>query len=116
MLPESLVFILICWLVTVALLILSDVSSFERNWVNMKIKSIAIIFSTAAIIFSILPQRFDIATSSNTVVFFNQTVDLKPPGAGGLTTPIDFLRFIISLLLTVVTAMDFLVTAMEDAM
>ena len=115
MLPESFILLIVFWIVSVIMLILADIGSFERNWVNMKIKGIGVIFSTGAVVISVLPQRYDIATTANTIVYYNQTVDVTAPGAGGLTTPIDFLKFIVSMMILVLALLDFLITTMEDA-
>lgn len=114
MLPESLIMIYFCWGVSIVTLILGDEHSLEKSWVNAKLKWIGILFSSGASIFSVLPQRYDLQTSANTIVYYNQTVDLNPPGAGGLTTPIDFTRFVISILLTVLCSLDLIITFMED--
>jgi len=113
-LPESLIMTYFCWGVTIVVLILSDAQSLEKSWPNAKMKWIAILFSITSVIVNVLPQRFDIQNTSTTVVYYNQTVGLSPPGVGGLNTPLDFTRFIVSLLLAVLSAVDLLITFMED--
>ncbi len=114
MLPESFILILFCWGIAIVMLILGDTDiAFDKNWPNIKMKLIGILFATFSSVLSVIPQRYDIATSSNTVQFYNQTVDVSvfSPTSG---TPIDFTRFVISILVTVLCCADFLITLIED--
>lgn len=112
-LPETLVLQLFSWSITVITLILGDDTSFTRSWPNVKIKLIGLLFSLLAFVLSINNHIYEIFTSSNTVVRFNQTIDLSVPSTSQAAV-LDFTLFIISVMLVLISSADFLLTVMED--
>lgn len=104
---------LVGWIVSVIVLILSDERSFARSWVNAKLKLLGLLFSILSFIMSILPQRYDLQTSSTTVGFYNQTVAIG--NIYTTTTQIDVIRFIVSFFLVILCAADLLISLLEDA-
>jgi hypothetical protein len=113
-LPETFVIQLFSWIITIVTLILGDDTSFSRSWPNVKIKLIGNLFSTLAFITSINNHIYEIFTASNTIIRLNQTIDLSVPSTSQAAV-FDFTIFMISILLTVISAADTILTVMEDS-
>lgn len=113
-LPETFVIQLFAWTITIITLILGDDTSFTKSWPNVKIKLVGNLFSSLAFITSINNHIYEVFTSSNTIIRLNQTIDLSVPSTSQAAV-FDFTIFMISTLLTVISAADTILTILEDS-